>query len=189
MGGMTLTQVDGDEVYGFHKVGGTLGAAAIVPLGEQWSVSIATDFIQKGSYQKPQVNDSLTYEYRLRLDYLEVPLLLHFTDKDVITAGAGFSWARLVRVEEYEHALRVPATTLLGGPYERSDFSIVGDLRFRVSGRWHFSARYSYSLGKIRTREFVVGDETLVRDQFNNVIAFRMIYIFNEAREKGRKKE
>lgn len=187
LGGMTLTQVDGDEVYGFHKVGGTLGAAAIVPFSEKWSLSLETSFVQKGSYQKPQFLDSLTYEYRLSLDYLEVPVMVHFTDKQTVTAGAGFSWARLVDVKEEEHGARVASTTLFGGPYERSDISILADIRFRVYQRWHFNTRYAYSLRSIRTREFTKGDDTIVRDQFNNVIAFRLIYIFNEAKERDRK--
>lgn len=187
LGGMTLTQVDGDEVYGFHKVGGTLGAAAIVPFGEKWSVSLETSYVQKGSYQKPQFLDSLTYEYRVNLDYLEVPVMVHFTDKQTVTVGGGFSWARLVDVKEEEHGARVPSTTLFGGPYDRSDISILADIRFRVYQRWHFNTRYAYSLRSIRTREFTKGDDTIVRDQFNNVIAFRLIYIFNEAKERDRK--
>lgn len=180
LGGFTLTQVDGDEVYGFHKTGYTMGAAAIVPFGEKWSVSLETSFIQKGSYQKAQTRDSLSYEYRLAMDYLEVPVLVHFTDKETITVGGGFAWARLVGIKEYEHGNRVETTTLLGGPYDRSDISLIGDIRFRMYRRLHFNARYAYSLDKIRTREFKVGNETLIRDQFNNVISFRLVYVFNE---------
>lgn len=180
IGGINLTQVDGDEVYGFHKAGWTAAASAIIPFGEKWSISLETSFSQKGSYQKPQFNDSLSYEYNLKLDYVEVPLLVHFTDKERITIGAGFSWGRLVNVKEYEHGLLVNTTSLLGGPYSREDFSIIADVRFRMYKRLHFNTRYSYSLNKIRTRDFVAGSDIITRKQFNNVISFRLIYIFNE---------
>lgn len=180
MGGLNLTQVDGDEVYGFHKAGATIGASAIIPFSKKWSVSIETNYTQKGSYQEPQYNDSLTYEYKLQLDYVEVPVLVHFTDKERLTVGAGFSWGRLVDVKEYEHGYRVETTSLLEGPYDRDDFSILADLKFRLYHRFHFNVRYSYSLSHIRTREFTVGTNVFNREQFNNVISFRLIYNFNE---------
>jgi hypothetical protein len=180
LGGFTLTQVDGDEVYGFHKLGLSGGAAAIIPFGEKWSISLETTYIQKGAYQSPQYNDSLSFEYKIKLDYAEVPVMIHYTDKDVVTAGLGFAWGRLVNVQEWEHGKRVSGTTLLGGPYKRDDYSFLADIRFRLRGRIHFNARYAYSLGKIRSREFTVGTQRFIREQYNNVIAFRLIYIFNE---------
>ncbi|MFA4863775.1 MAG: hypothetical protein WC605_08400, partial [Bacteroidales bacterium] len=35
MGGMNLSQVDGDEVYGYKRVGGHFGLAAILPI-KKW---------------------------------------------------------------------------------------------------------------------------------------------------------
>lgn len=189
LGGFTLTQVDGDEVYGFKKAGLTGGAAAIIPFSDQWSVSLETTYIQKGAYQSPQYLDSLSFEYRIKLDYVEVPVMLHYTDKDVVTAGLGFAWGRLVNVQEWEHGRKVAETTLLGGPYDRDDFSILADIRFRLRGRLHFNTRYAYSLDKIRTRDFRVGTQSFSRDQFNNVISFRLIYIFNEDLPLQRRKE
>ena len=182
--GGNLTQVDGDEVYGFHKVGWNAGAAAIIPFGPKWSVSLENTFTQKGSYQSPQYNDSLSFEYKLRLNYVEVPVMLHFTDKETVTFGAGFSWGRLVGIEEYEHGTKVETTTLLGGPYDRNDWSILADVRFRLAGRFHFNARYAYSLASIRTRTYTVGNDVFNRDQFNNIVTFRVLYVFNEAIEK-----
>lgn len=187
LGGFNLSQVDGDEVYGFHKFGWNAGAAAIIPFREKWSASIETLYNQKGSYQRTQFNDSLSGEYRLQLNYLDIPVLIHFTDKDIITIGSGFSWGRLVEVREWEHGKRVESTTILG-PYSRNDVNILADIRFRLQKRFHFNLRYAYSLGKIRTREFPKVNTT--RDQFNNTLTFRIIYIFNEdipeAREKKR---
>ncbi len=99
--GMNLSQVDGDEIYGFDKAGLNMGLGAIVPLGKHFAFSIETLFNQKGSYQGKQeedvVTDSLgniiaiwTKEYKLKLDYLEVPVMIHFVDKDILAVGTGF---------------------------------------------------------------------------------------------------
>jgi len=91
--GMNLSQVDGDEVYGFHKVGLNLGAAVIVPFSDHWEVSMELSYSQKGSYQKPHYDsDSLTGEYKLKLNYLEVPVLVHFNDRDKIKFGLTPVW-------------------------------------------------------------------------------------------------
>jgi len=190
IGGFNLTQVDGDEVYGFHKAGINLGASAIVPFGERWMVSLETIFNQKGSSQGKQYStlDSngieYTGEYKLKLDYLEVPVLVHYNDRDRIIVGAGISYGRLVNVKEWEHGRKVETTTLNTGPYARNDLNILADVRFRVYKKLYFNFRYAYSLVKIRTRVFdpipgTPGTDK-ERNQYNNVLSFRLIYVFNE---------
>jgi hypothetical protein len=185
--GFNLSQVDGDEVYGFTKFGINAGVGAEVPFAKNFSFSIETLFSQKGAIQGKQYEnvDSAgivtTGQYKLQLDYLEVPVLVQYNDKDIIMAGLGFSYGRLVNVKEYEHGNLVETTTLNGGPYERNDFNILADVRFKVYKRFKFNIRYAYSIVKIRTREFenFLG-ETWERDQYNNLISFRVIYMFNE---------
>ena len=185
--GGNLSQVDGDEIFGFNKLGFNGGLAAIVPFGKSMQLSIETLYSQKGSYQGKQYEDVdsagnvTTGEYKVNLDYVEVPVLFMYNDKDIITGGVGFSYGRLVRVREYEHGQRVESTTLNGGPYEKNDFSALADVRFRIYKKLKFNVRYAYSLAKIRTREFenLLGD-TWERKQYNNSITFRLIYVFNE---------
>lgn len=185
--GVNLSQVDGDEIFGFNKLGLNTGLGAVLPFGKNIQLSIETLYSQKGSYQGEQYTDidSLgnvkTGEYKVNLDYVEVPVLLMYNDKDIITGGIGFSYGRLVRVREYEHGKQVESTTLNGGPYNRNDYTALADVRFRIYKKLKLNIRYSYSLAKIRTREFenLLGD-TWTRKQFNNTITFRMIYMINE---------
>ena len=188
IGGFNLSQIDGDEVYGFKKLGANVGLGAIVPLGKNFQFSLETLFSQKGAHQKAQYYDSIspdtvyTGAYKANLNYLEIPFLLMYNDKDVIIAGAGFSYGRLVRVSEYEHGKKVETTSLTTGPYNRNDFSILADVRFRVYKKLKINLRYSYSLAKIRTRDFydTRGIYLTTRKQYNNVISLRLIYMFNE---------
>lgn len=185
--GMNLSQIDGDEIFGFNKVGWNTGLAAILPFSKNFQFSIETVYSQKGSYQGPQYEsvDSLgnvkTGEYKVNVDYLEVPMMVMYNDKDLITGGIGFSYGRLVRVNEYEHGQKVETTTVNNGPYSRNDYSVLADVRFRVYKKLKFNVRYTYSLAKIRTREYtnLLGD-TWSRDQYNNTISFRLMYMFNE---------
>lgn len=199
-GGFNISQVDGDEVYGFRKFGVNVGPSAIVPINDKWSIGMELLYNQKGSRQKKQFNDSILYDsatgvskqitgqYKLRLNYVEIPLMLYYTDKNTITVGTGLSWSRLVGVKEWEHGKEIE-TTDLDGPYDKDDFCWLADIRFRVYEKLHFNLRYSYSLDKIRTRTYYATDNSYqwTRKQYNNVISFKLIYIFNENLENMKK--
>ncbi len=180
--GVNATQVDGDEVYGFHKFGLNTGLAAIVPFGNKWSVSLETIYNQKGAHQKKQANDSLDGSYDLKLNYLEVPFLIQYTDKDIVTVGTGISWGRLVDISEQRNGYNMPGTTIESGIYRSSDLNLLFDIKFRLIDRLRFNVRYAYSLRPIATRE-VIDSKTgkpNIRDQYNNLFTFRLYYVFNE---------
>lgn len=180
--GVNATQVDGDEVYGFHKFGLNTGLAAIVPFGNNWSVSLETIYNQKGAHQKKRANDSLDGSYDLKLNYLEVPFLIQYTDKDIVTIGTGMSWGRLVDMSEQRNGYDMPGTTIESGIYRSSDLNLLFDIKFRLIDKLRFNVRYAYSLRPIATRE-VIDSKTgkpNIRDQYNNLFTFRLYYVFNE---------
>lgn len=180
--GVNATQVDGDEVFGYHKFGLNLGAAAIIPLKGNWSISIENIYSEKGAHQRAIYNDSLDGSYDLKLNYLDVPLLVQYTDKGIITFGMGASWGSLVKISEQRNNRPISATTLTSGIYNRSDIDLLLDVKFRLVKRLHFDVRYAYSLKPIATRE-VIDSKTgypNIRNQYNGMFTFRFFYVFNE---------
>jgi len=190
IGGINATQIDGDEVFGYHKYGLNMGVGAILPFNnKRWSLSIETIFNQKGAYQNesPELDTLPKPYYNIRINYLEVPVLIHLEDKQTITFGLGFSWGRTVGIEEIEHGKKVETTTL-AGPYKREDVNFLADLRFKLYGKLKFNFRYAYTVFPIRTRVFTnsIG-HSWERTQYNSMLTFRLIYVFNEAPEKNKK--
>jgi len=184
--GFNLSQVDGDMFYGFKKFGLNIGTGAMIPFGKNWDVSIEILYNQKGARQNSKVYDTIcTYKYKLRLNYAEVPVLIHYTDKDFITAGAGFSWGRLVGASEWENGIKTP-TTVKNGVYKINDFNIIGEVRIKIKGPLKFNVRYSYSLMPLREREFTNCDTNtkFTRQQYNNLISLRLLYMFGEQKSK-----
>lgn len=186
--GLNLTQVDGDELYGFKKVGFNGGPMVILPFGpdDKWSVSLETLFNQKGSFQR-NVNyfhDSLDGFYKLVLDYAEVPVLIHFKDKDFLNVGTGFSYGRLVRFGEWTASKKIDWSRE-EWPYTEWDLNWIADFDVPLSKRLHkfrLNFRYCYSVVKLRDRIFKnpFTNKAWKREQYNNVLTFRLIYIFNE---------
>ncbi len=189
--GTNLTQVEGDEVSGFKKFGLNVGAGVLIPFKTNWAVSMEVAYNQKGAREGDQYHDTdslgnvTTGAYKLRLNYVEVPLMVSYTDKDFITIAAGFSWGRLVGVKEWEHGKIVETTTLQSNTYSKNDFNYVVEARIRIAGPLKFAVRYQNSMVKIRTREFTdLSGATWTRDQFNKVLTFKLVYMFNESQSK-----
>jgi hypothetical protein len=181
--GVNATQIDGDEVYGYHKFGLNTGVGAILPFGKHWSLSVETILNQKGAYQNESIElDTLpTPYYNIRLNYVEVPVMIHYEDKQTITGGIGFSWGRTVGITEIEHGTKVPTTTL-ASPYKRDDVNLLLDVRFRIWKKLKFNFRYAYSIFPIRTRIYTnSAGNSWERTQYNSLLTFRLIYVFNEA--------
>lgn len=100
--GGIASQVDGDECYGFKKFGVHAGAGALVPITNWFDVSLEVLFNQKGAYKRDSITYNSTYPhaYNLSLNYVEVPLMFYFTDKDAVSLGVGVSYGRLVGLRE-----------------------------------------------------------------------------------------
>lgn len=95
-------QVDGDECYGFKKFGVHAGAGALVPLTNWMDVGLEVLFNQKGAFKRDSITYNSTYPhaYNLKLNYVEVPLMLYITDKNSVSAGIGVSYGRIVGIDE-----------------------------------------------------------------------------------------
>ena len=191
--GCNFAQVDGDEIYGFDKPGFNIGFASIMPFNEKenFNLSIETIFNQKGAYQKyPFEYDSVKCYpyYHLKLNYAEVPVLFQYTDKKIMTFETGFSWGRLVQMTEIEHGSKVP-WKIGAGPYDRNDWNILVGFKLRIYEKWHFNLRYAYSIKKIRTRQYDNGVYQWERDQYNNLVSFRICYILNDSYKSLAKKK
>lgn len=201
--GYNMCQVDGDQMMGFFKKGINVGVGVLTPVWKinQFSLELSLEVLynQKGAKQgrkyfdhaiDPVTGIEITGEYNLSMSYGEVPFMVYFTDKNVVSAGVGVSYARLMDVKEYEHGQRT-SVTATSGEYDQNEFNILADVKIRVYKRWKFGFRYSYSLNPIRTREYhnIEGNSLGVFKQYNNMFTLRLTYVFNEKPENLQREE
>ncbi len=175
--GANFCQVDGDQFYGFRKVGINFGPMVVLPFGKNknWSVSMELLYSQKGSYHHGGTDST---NYRLNLDYIDIPVMVHFTDKKIISAGVGICYGQLINKSESQLYVVTPNTDFL--PY---DLSVLGEVSLRVWNRFWINVRYQYSLLNLRTVTFVnpnIQGDTWERNQYNNLISLRLTYIFKQ---------
>ena len=103
--GGSMSQVDGDECYGYERINAQAGAGVLWSvLDDDWlDIGLEILYNPKGALRR----DTLKYNsgsfyglYDLKLNYVEVPLMLYLTDKHRYTVGLGFSYGRLVGINE-----------------------------------------------------------------------------------------
>ena len=183
--GMNVTQVDGDDLYGFHKVGLNVGPMIAVPFGKKknWSVSMELLYSQKGSHHSGGSDSTTSYTYRLSQDYAEIPVLVHISDKKIISGGFGFSYGQLINYKETHNAF-FDSLYHYQTPLSNNDISVIGDLQIRIFSKLWANIRYQYSMKSNRTvivdnpKAYPRNPET--RNQFNNVISVRVTWVFNQ---------
>jgi len=120
--GFNLTQVDGDEVFGYHKFGINGGPYIKLMLDKKQRFSLTMELLytQKGAEKRFPVPEGILFAkddtllidpqypdydkkffYKLHTDYLEIPILVHFEDpRSKFGFGLGVSWSRLVTIME-----------------------------------------------------------------------------------------
>ena len=95
--GLSTSQVDGDGYGGYNKAGLIFGGYVLRPFSERWSGLLQIKYWDKGSTDGNafyNVNNSV---YKLRLHYLEIPVLLQLSLKKNIFFRTGFGFGYLIK--------------------------------------------------------------------------------------------
>lgn len=194
--GATVSQVEGDELKGFKKWGGTAGVGAMVRLSEngRWKMSVEADFAQRGFRN----NTRNPYDINLTLNYIDIPITFHFHDnKGGLEVGAGLLYGRLVRQPhgELDHpSTFIPDSTDMS--FLKNDFAALLDLRFTVWRGLQLNLRFQYSIIPIKKdwKFSEYENESQIQNDNPNVwynncrnisISARLIYEFGTGDDNG----
>lgn len=153
--GINVTQVDGDNINGFRNVGVNTGLGAFIRLPKNLSTSFEVLYSQKGSRTSLNEEINLGTEYKLRLDYIDIPILFNYHDKDRAIFGAGVIVSNLVKSKERytdQFGNTIEDEDL---PYKRTSFEVVANVSFIFIKNFGISLRYQYTLGQMNSRSRV----------------------------------
>lgn len=78
LGGVTVSQVDGDTYSGYHQIGGTAGAYVNLPMSDYFSMQMELKYSMFGSHSDVKEEELGHNHYNLRLHYAEVPLMIRY---------------------------------------------------------------------------------------------------------------
>lgn len=147
--GMNISQIDGDAVAGYNKIGLNAGVRGGVRLGRKVELATEILFSQKGS----ATGTGSFNPFTIHLDYVEVPVLIYYKDWDVEDAngntfqrmmfGAGLSYSRLLNINVKNN----------GGldldNFARNDLMVMLDANVFITKNFGLNVRWARSVATI----------------------------------------
>lgn len=184
--GLNASQIRGDDVGGYNRLGVQAGLRAVAIIGEKYDLNIEMLYSQRGSYEKDGCwfNDQGTLH--ISTHYVEIPVVMTFKDwldeEDNfyrIQVSGGFSYGRIIntRVESScEH-------DGFGEYFNSGDFSFTGGVEYFTSPKFSLGVRWSHSLNLLYNREKRPEDNMGSTDDNPNslrgyFLSFRGVYLF-----------
>ncbi len=172
--GLSTSQLSGDALSGFHKAGIAAGALIQRDVTERISYQIEIIYIQKGSRKavNPEKGDNTFF--LLKLDYVEVPLMVQFR-KDKFIYEAGVMFGRLLNSSVENESGLYPALHPESRPFYKEEFSAGIGVSYPIYNKLYMNWRISNSILPVRNHQ---GNATyrFNRGQYNTVLQFTFNY-------------
>ncbi len=179
--GLNVSTVTRDNFGGYHQPGFNAGATVYWHFARPLTMSIDLLFSQKGAKGVNTANSPYagTYyeKYTMRLNYLEVPLLLHYIASPKWQFGAGASYSALVSAKETYETIYPVYLDPDRFPFQKYEIDLVGSGSMMVYKGLMLQVRYQYSVTPVR-KAWDVPQGLGIGNQFNNMFVFRLAYLF-----------
>lgn len=180
--GVNASQIAGDQLAGFDKVGihGGLKGSAI--LSEKAHLNVEFVYSVRGS--RPDIfNSGVDPDIKVTLKYLDLPVYITFSDwldeeEGYYKAFAlgGFSFGRLIEASTFDHINTGDADLdTLKDEFSENDVSWLLGFGFRLSPHFAISARYTRSINLLLNATKKELNTFSLRTYF---LTFRGEYIF-----------
>ena len=157
--GFNASQIRGDQLAGYDKLGLYGGVQVVYPLNSRWDVGIELAFSQKGSQAELSLGTPIDVQ-RTTLNYLEIPVIAIIKDWYIedggyykVKAHGGFSYARLFDVKSSNGLFENDT-----GNFKKNDFAIIIGLAYAFKPKLDLGVRYSNSLVKIYNNDLLQAD-------------------------------
>jgi len=178
--GLNACQVDGDRYAGYHKAGLSLGLQGYARAGK-CQLGIELLYAQKGARNVQLVNSAavgtVPEHYVLRLNYVEIPVMIQLPVGPGLFLGAGISYAQLLNYKEsLENNNPVNLQTDLSG-FRKTDLNYLAALTWQMYRNLFLKTRFQYSVASIRDAD-KIPPEFGTRAQYNNLFCIQLMYMF-----------
>jgi hypothetical protein len=186
MAGVSPSQVHGDMYSGFHKLGGMGGVGVETVFNEKASMNLSFLFIQKGARKNQNLEKNDLNYYYLNLNYLEVPILVTYTQKKFLF-DIGVSASYLINYYEASEAGNFTGMF----PFQKYDFSVKVGLGLNINPKWFVNFRSSNSFITTRpnrVRQAIYYNNIIARTfnkgYYNNILEFTLGYRIKTKKNK-----
>ena len=180
-GGLTSSEVSGDNLAGPDKTGLFASVFTLYPLSGSANLRLETMYIEKGSRTKPS-EDNNFFDYRFALQYVEVPVLFEqqlsaFTSLEYLNnlkIYGGLSGALLINAREEENGASL--LTADRDKFNDVELNIMAGVCFPLNSSLNMVFGFSNSLTPVRPH--ASGAKTWIdRGQYHSLWSFGLSYV------------
>jgi len=168
--GASTSQVAGDNLAGFNKIGWVAGAYTNLKIKENLQVQLEIIYIEKGS-RNPNLHKNIIQE--ITLSYVEVPISINLQQKENLGIELGILPAFIMssKMNDYFSEIEINPS------FEKYDFGIFAGINYHLSKKIILNSRISNSI--IPIRPHVSGATNgWNKGQYNTVLSFALHYNF-----------
>ena len=176
--GMNASQIQNDDVGGYHRPGIQAGLRAVTVLDEKYDVSIEMLYSQRGSYNKDGNYKCLNGSLDIALRYIEIPVVFNYKDwldeeegYYKLQASGGFSYGRLISADA-----QGSCHDSVTDDFNKDDISLTIGVEYFTSPKFSLGARWTTSINRLYNSQ-KSGNPGLpsLRGYF---LSFRGVYLF-----------
>lgn len=164
--GLNVSQIDGDQMGGYTKVGGIAGIGTYINITEKFLISLEMAYSMRGAQTRFSNNNPFTFR-KFVTDYIQMPVLFHYKHPKAGIFGAGLTPALLVRKNFQDSA-----NIFLESRLKSFDLAATFSYTYIFAEKWGANFNFNYSLsnnleGSIRRGGW-----------YHNFMSFRLFYLF-----------
>ncbi|MFB6257838.1 MAG: porin family protein [Flavobacteriales bacterium] len=177
--GLNTSQISGDDLSGFHQFGLAGGLFVSRPVSDKVTLELQFLFSQKGSRKTPNPKKGDYSFYNLRVNYVDLPLMLGYNFGSFELFGGPLIGAKVGGVTEETENGSIPDADR--PDFEPFDVGVHAGIGYKLMEQLHFDLRLSNSI--LPARKFTGGTvnnkgtgQYLNRGQYHTVVSFLVKY-------------
>jgi hypothetical protein len=175
--GLNASQILGDDVGGYNKLGLQGGLRGTAVLKDKMDLSMELLYSQRGSYQKQGFPGSIAGSLKINLQYVEVPIV--FSYKDWLEEEEGYYKVQVSIGLAYSRLLKATANGSkhddLVDTFSTDDYGFTTGAEYFTSKNFSFGVRWSKSFNFLYNKDKHDPGRNSLRGFF---LSFRSAYIF-----------
>lgn len=141
--GIAPSQVAGDKLSGYNKLGFKVGIWTSYDLTKKSSLQLELDYITKGSQANPDKDQ--TYNYKLHLSYIQMPLSYHYELLPKFYLEGGLALGVIVSHYEEENRMEYVSNN-----FNQFTASFIGGCSYQFSERFKLALVTNNDLTPLR---------------------------------------
>ena len=145
LAGTNFSQVDGDDLLGFHQLGFNGGARVVAVLSDHWRIGPELLYSQEGAHRNANSTTGGTLD-RIRFHTVSLPVMAYYHDWR-LAAGLGVGYQRLI---DYRFVTISGRDVTADQQLRDQAFVLHLGVTLQLSSHWGVNFRWSRNLTDLR---------------------------------------